>query len=59
MDHELPEHSCSVRPPEAYHELRLLRHDQVVVLFYEIGHAVHDLVSRTIYARFHGLWVPV
>jgi metallopeptidase MepB len=26
----------------------------VVTLFHELGHGIHDLVSRTIYARFHG-----
>jgi metallopeptidase MepB len=32
----------------------LLKHDEVVTLFHELGHGVHDLVSRTIYSRFHG-----
>ncbi|KAI0163961.1 metallopeptidase MepB [Xylariaceae sp. FL1272] len=32
----------------------LLRHDEVVVLFHELGHAIHDLVSTTTYACFHG-----
>lgn len=31
-----------------------LPHDKVVLLFHELGHAIHDLVSRTKYARFHG-----
>jgi metallopeptidase MepB len=26
----------------------------VVILFHELGHAIHDVVSKTTYARFHG-----
>jgi metallopeptidase MepB len=32
----------------------LLKHDEVTTLFHELGHGIHDLVSRTIYSRFHG-----
>lgn len=32
----------------------LLRHDDVVTLFHELGHGIHDMVSKTLYARFHG-----
>jgi len=32
----------------------LLRHDEVCLLFHELGHAIHDLVAKTAYARFHG-----
>ncbi|MCJ1353189.1 MAG: hypothetical protein MMC33_003174 [Icmadophila ericetorum] len=32
----------------------LLKHDEFVTLFHELGHGIHDLVSKTIYARFHG-----
>lgn len=32
----------------------LLKHDEVVMLFHELGHGIHDLVSKTSYARFHG-----
>ncbi|KAK2757150.1 metallopeptidase [Colletotrichum kahawae] len=32
----------------------LLRHPDVVILFHELGHGIHDLVSRTKFARFHG-----
>ncbi|KAF2636910.1 thimet oligopeptidase [Massarina eburnea CBS 473.64] len=32
----------------------LLKHDEVVTLFHELGHGIHDLVSRTTYSRFHG-----
>jgi metallopeptidase MepB len=31
-----------------------LKHDEVVTLFHELGHGIHDLVSKTIYSRFHG-----
>ncbi|KAI1268084.1 peptidase family M3-domain-containing protein [Xylariaceae sp. FL1019] len=29
-------------------------HDEVIVLFHELGHAIHDLVSTTTYACLHG-----
>ena len=32
----------------------LLKHDEVVTLFHELGHGIHDLVGRTLYSRFHG-----
>ncbi|KAJ5595714.1 hypothetical protein N7450_002172 [Penicillium hetheringtonii] len=32
----------------------LLKHDEVVTLFHELGHGIHDLVSKTIHSRFHG-----
>jgi metallopeptidase MepB len=32
----------------------LLKHDEVVIVFHELGHGIHDLVGRTIYSRFHG-----
>lgn len=32
----------------------LLKHDEVVTLFHELGHGIHDLVSRTTHSRFHG-----
>ncbi|KAF2864423.1 zincin [Piedraia hortae CBS 480.64] len=32
----------------------LLKHDEVVTLFHELGHGIHDLVARTEYSRFHG-----
>ncbi|KAK0636690.1 peptidase family M3-domain-containing protein [Bombardia bombarda] len=32
----------------------LLKHDEVVTLFHELGHGIHDLAGRTQYARFHG-----
>ncbi|KAI6998687.1 metallopeptidase MepB [Hortaea werneckii] len=33
---------------------RFLQHQEVVVLFHELGHGIHDLVSKTEFARFHG-----
>ncbi|KAF1344280.1 putative zinc metallo proteinase [Delphinella strobiligena] len=35
----------------------LLKHDEVVTLFHELGHGIHDLVARTTYSRFHGTHV--
>ncbi|KAL7273782.1 metalloendopeptidase [Rhizina undulata] len=32
----------------------LLKHDEVVTLFHELGHGIHDLVAKTHYSRFHG-----
>lgn len=32
----------------------LLKHDEVTTLFHELGHGIHDLVSKTRYSRFHG-----
>lgn len=32
----------------------LLKHDEVTTLFHELGHGIHDLVSRTQYSLFHG-----
>ncbi|KAI0097403.1 Metalloprotease [Hypoxylon sp. NC0597] len=32
----------------------LLKHDEVVTLFHELGHGIHDLAGRTKYSRFHG-----
>ena len=35
----------------------LLKHREVITLFHELGHGMHNLVSRTIYSRFHGIAV--
>jgi metallopeptidase MepB len=32
----------------------LLKHDEVVTLFHELGHGIHDLSGRTRFARYHG-----
>ncbi|KAJ7134561.1 hypothetical protein C8R44DRAFT_770807 [Mycena epipterygia] len=32
----------------------LMRHDDVVTFFHEMGHVFHGLLSRTRFARFHG-----
>ncbi|KAG6850281.1 hypothetical protein H0H93_015538 [Arthromyces matolae] len=32
----------------------LMRHDDVVTFFHEMGHVFHGLLSKTRYARFHG-----
>ena len=31
-----------------------MKHDELVTLFHELGHAIHDLVSKTTYSHFHG-----
>ncbi|TQV96066.1 metallopeptidase MepB [Cordyceps javanica] len=36
----------------------LLKHPDVVTVFHELGHAIHNLVSRTKYFRFHGTNLP-
>ncbi|PWY78784.1 peptidase family M3 [Aspergillus eucalypticola CBS 122712] len=36
----------------------LLKHHQVVTLFHEMGHGIHDLLARTKYVRFHGYRLP-
>ena len=35
----------------------LLKHHEVITLFHELGHALHNLVSKTLYSRLHGTWV--
>ena len=32
----------------------LIRHDDVVTFFHEMGHVFHGLLSKTKFARFHG-----
>ncbi|KAH8587442.1 metallopeptidase MepB [Bisporella sp. PMI_857] len=44
---------CSFGKPTAT-KPSLLRHDEVSTLFHELGHGIHDLVSKTRYSRFHG-----
>ncbi|KAK1759084.1 hypothetical protein QBC47DRAFT_315112, partial [Echria macrotheca] len=43
---------CSFSPPPTI-ECPLLKHHEVVTLFHELGHGIHDLVSKTKYTRFH------
>ena len=44
---------CNFSKPTAT-KPSLLKHDEVVTLFHELGHGIHDLAGRTKYARFHG-----
>ncbi|ETN47226.1 uncharacterized protein HMPREF1541_01418 [Cyphellophora europaea CBS 101466] len=44
---------CNFSKPTAQ-KPSLLKHDEVTTLFHELGHGIHDLVSRTTYSRFHG-----
>nr|XP_036577790.1 metallopeptidase [Colletotrichum truncatum]KAF6784849.1 metallopeptidase [Colletotrichum truncatum] len=47
---------CFPRPTTA--PCPLLEHRQIVSLFHELGHGIHDLVSKTSYTAFHGHRVP-
>lgn len=44
---------CNFSKPTAT-KPSLLKHDEVVTLFHEMGHGIHNLVSKTKYSRFHG-----
>jgi metallopeptidase MepB len=44
---------CNFSKPTAS-KPSLLKHDEVVTLFHELGHGIHDLAARTKYSRFHG-----
>ncbi|KAK9457702.1 hypothetical protein V1511DRAFT_494359 [Dipodascopsis uninucleata] len=44
---------CNFSKPTA-NKPSLLKHDEVVTFFHELGHGIHDLVSETKYGRFHG-----
>lgn len=44
---------CNFSKPTAT-KPSLLKHDEVVTLFHELGHGIHDLAGRTKYSRFHG-----
>lgn len=32
----------------------LLKHDEVTTFFHELGHGIHNILSKTKYSRFHG-----
>ncbi|KAG5918406.1 hypothetical protein E4U42_006867 [Claviceps africana] len=44
---------CNFSKPSAA-KPGLLKHHEVVTLFHELGHGIHDLVSSTRYSYFHG-----
>ncbi|KAG6004055.1 hypothetical protein E4U21_001451 [Claviceps maximensis] len=44
---------CNFSKPSAA-KPGLLKHHEVVTLFHELGHGIHDLASRTRYSYFHG-----
>ncbi|PHH55189.1 Thimet-like oligopeptidase [Ceratocystis fimbriata CBS 114723] len=44
---------CNFSKPTATRP-SLLKHDEVVTLFHELGHGIHDLAGRVKYSRFHG-----
>lgn len=44
---------CSYDKPRPGERCQL-HHGEVVVLFHELGHGIHDVVAQTQYARFHG-----
>ncbi|OAQ58339.1 metallopeptidase MepB [Pochonia chlamydosporia 170] len=44
---------CNFSEPTR-HKPSLLKHHEVVTLFHELGHGIHNLASRTLYTRFHG-----
>lgn len=48
---------CSFPRPTAS-GCALLKHSEIVSLFHELGHGMHDLVSRTASVRFHGHRMP-
>ncbi|RKK87456.1 hypothetical protein BFJ71_g13363 [Fusarium oxysporum] len=44
---------CSF-PPPAPSACTFLKHSQIISLFHELGHGIHDLLARTNYVAFHG-----
>lgn len=45
--------SCGLTTP-APGTCKSLKHREVLTLFHELGHAIHDLLSRTKFVNFHG-----
>ncbi|KAK0385539.1 hypothetical protein NLU13_6719 [Sarocladium strictum] len=43
---------------ESHAPTPLLEHSQLVTMFHELGHGIHDLISRTSYTAFHGYRAP-
>lgn len=48
---------CNFTKPTA-EKPSLLKHKEVVTFFHELGHGIHNLLSKTQYLRFHGTAVP-
>jgi thimet oligopeptidase len=46
-------------PPPIEDKPSLLSHSEAEILFHELGHALHSIVTRAKYARFAGAHVPV
>jgi thimet oligopeptidase len=46
-------------PPPTKDKPSLLSHSEAEILFHELGHALHSIVTRANYARFAGTHVPV
>ncbi|KID86489.1 Peptidase M3A/M3B [Metarhizium guizhouense ARSEF 977] len=44
---------CNVTPPTK-DTPALLHHSDVITIFHELGHGMHDLMGRTRYAKYHG-----
>ncbi|EWY97090.1 hypothetical protein FOYG_05572 [Fusarium oxysporum NRRL 32931] len=44
---------CSF-PPPAPSACTFLKHSQIISLFHELGHRIHDLLARTNHVAFHG-----
>lgn len=40
--------------PDSQDKPSLLKHNEVVTFFHELGHGIHDLMGKTKYSRFHG-----
>lgn len=44
---------CNFSPPTA-DKPSLLKHSELIALFHELGHGIHNLASKTRYSKFHG-----